>query len=327
MQDTQLTSADLIDPFLFIEQARDRLSGLAGRKVLITVSGGVDSTTTAVLLRAAGADSTHLTIDTGFLREGEPAAPIRNLEAAGLRIELIDERQRFHEVMQGKTCGNERRAAFRALYFDILAQYMRAHQIQVMAQGTQFQKIKAKQAHNEPTQHFLDNKFEVVEPVAGLTKSQIRMVASALGVPDNSVQRRPFPGPGLILRFGGEYTREKLELIRSATHIVDTFVQQHKKDFGACYQIFPYLTDGEPVTYVDHSGTGSKGAVLLLRAVHEEPYGGTIVYRPFTVPDRLGRNLVERLMEIPGVARVCWDLTPKFGIGVDVSPGATIEYA
>lgn len=319
--------ADSIDPTAFIERTRDRLRSLAGRRVLVTVSGGVDSTTSAALLQAAGADSTNLMIDTGFLREGEPAAPIRQLEAAGLHIELVDERRRFQEAMEGTKRSSERRAAFRARYFEVLAQYMRAHQIQVMAQGTQFRQIKAKQAHNEPTEHFLDHSFEIVEPVAGLTKGQIRMVARALGIPDASVRRRPYPGPGLILRFGGEYTRDKLELIRSATHVVDTFVQEHEQDFAACYQIFPYLTDGEPVTYVDHSGTGSHGAVLLMRAVDEEARGGTIVYRPFTIPDRLGRELVERLMRIPGVARVCWDLTPKFGIGIDVAPGATIEYA
>lgn len=327
MKTMQRTSAVSIDPFAFIEQTRANLSSLAGRKVLVTVSGGVDSTTTAVLLRAAGVDSTHLMIDTGFLREGEPAAPIRNLEAAGLRIELIDARRGFHEAMQGKKCSHERRIVFRAVYFNVLAEYMRAHDIHVMAQGTQFQKIIAKQAHNEPTKQFLNNKFEIIEPVAGLAKSQIRTVAGALRIPNDCITRRPFPGPGLLLRFGGEYARAKLDLIRSATHVVDTFAQQQAKDFAACYQIFPYLTDGEPVTYVDHSGTGSSGAVLLLRAVQEEPRAGAIAYRPFTIPDRLYQILVARLMAIPGIARVCWDLTPKFGSGVDVAPGATIEYA
>jgi GMP synthase (glutamine-hydrolysing) B subunit len=324
VQDLHGTS---INPLADIGLASVDLEGLVGRKILIAVSGGVDSTTTAVLLRRAGADGTQLMINTGFLRQDEPAAPVLDLEAAGLRVEVVDERQRFHEAMQGKKTGGERRDAFRDLYFDVLADFMRVRDIDVIAQGTQFHQIVAKQAHNEPTRRFLDNKFEVVEPVAGLTKSQIRVLARALGVPDNCVTRRPFPGPGLILRFGGEYTREKLELIRAATHVVDTFVHQHAEDFTECYQIFPYLTDQEPVTYVDHSGAGSYGAVLLLRAVREEFHGRTIVYRPFTVPDRLSGGLVERLMAIPGIARVCWDLTPKFGSGVDVAPGATIEYA
>ena len=327
MQDTEIAGDALLDPFAYIEQTRANLATLAGRKVLVTVSGGVDSTTTAALLQAAGIDATHLMIDTGFLREEEPAAPIRNLAAAGLSVELLNERQRFHEAMRGQNSGPERRAAFRAAYFDLLAEYMHAHEIRVMAQGTQFRQIIAKQAHNDPTQDFLNNRFEVVEPVAGLTKSQVRMVAHALKVPDVCITRRPFPGPGLLLRFGGDYTRKKLELARRATHVVDTFVQQHEKDFAACYQIFPYVTDGEPVTYVDHSGTGGHGAVLLLRAVQEDPHRAAIVYRPFTIPDRLRNGLVEQLMAVPGVARVCWDFTPKFGSGVAVAPGATIEYA
>jgi GMP synthase (glutamine-hydrolysing) len=253
--------------------------------------------------------------------------PIRYLEAAGLRVELLDARRRFHDAMMGKNLSSERRDAFRSLYFDILAEYMEEHDIHAIAQGTQFHRIIAKQAHNEPTQKFLKNKFEIVEPVMGLSKHQIRMVGRALKLPENCVTRRPFPGPGLILRFGGEYTPEKLELIRSATHVVDTFVHDHEEEFAGCYQIFPYLADGEPVTYVDRDGAGSRAAAVLLRAVQEAPHGGSIAYRPFIVSDRLSTDLVERLMAIPGIARVCWDFTPKYGIGIDVAPGATIEYA
>jgi GMP synthase (glutamine-hydrolysing) len=315
------------DPHAYIEKTVSRLRPLAGRDVLVAVSGGIDSTTSAALLRAAGCRSTHLLIDTGFLRRGEPEAPRRLLQSQGLQTEVADEREAFRSAVKGYPDSRQKRAVFRDLYFDILGDYMFNHDIRVIAQGSQFHRIVAKQAHNAPTERFLNNSFETVEPVLGLTKRQVRSVARALGLPDECVARRPFPGPGLLLRFGGEYDPRTLDLIRTATDTVDLFVAEYQADFADCYQIFPYLADGEPVTYVDHSGAGSVGAVLLLRAVRERDSGETIIYEPFIPPTRLLSRLTGRLMAIAGVARVCLDLTPKYGLGIEVAPGATIEYA
>lgn len=315
------------DPHAHIEKTISRLRGMAGRDVLVAVSGGIDSTTAAALLRAAGCRSLHLMIDTGFLRHGEPETPRRLLEAQGLPVEVADERAAFQTALKGIVDSRQKRAVFRDLYFDIISDYMLNNDIQVIVQGSQFHQIIAKQAHNAPTERFLKNRFEIVEPVLGLTKNQVRSVARALGLPDQCVSRRPFPGPGLLLRFGGEYDPHKLDLVRTATHVVDEFVAEHEADFAGCYQVFPYLVDGEPVTYVDHSGVGGAGGVLLLRAVREHYVDETVIYRPFTLPATMFPQLVERLMAISGVARVCIDLTPKFGLGTRVAPGATIEYA
>jgi GMP synthase PP-ATPase subunit len=315
------------DPQVHIEKTIDRLRGLASRDVLVAVSGGIDSTTSAALLHLAGCRSLHLMIDTGFLRHGEPEEPRRLLQAQGLRVEVADERTAFQDALKGLVDSRQKRAAFRDLYFDVISDYMIRNGLHVIAQGSQFHQIIAKQAHNAPTERFLNNRFETVEPVLGLTKGQVRSVARALGLPDQCVSRRPFPGPGLLLRFGGEYDPRKLDLVRTATHVVDVFVAEHEADFADCYQIFPYLADGEPVTYVDHSGAGGAGGVLLLRAVREHYVDETVIYHPFIPPATLFPRLVERLMAISGVARVCLDLTPKFGLGIKVAPGATIEYA
>jgi GMP synthase (glutamine-hydrolysing) B subunit len=315
------------NPQVYIDNTVEKLGHLAGQDVLVSVSGGIDSTTSAALLRAVGCRSVHLMIDTGFLRHGDPETPRRLLEAEGFPIKVIDERDSFRKAVIGSTDSRQKRAAFRELYFDVIAAYMLDHDIHVIAQGSQFHRIIAKQAHNDPTGRFLDHKFETVEPVLGLTKSQVRSVARELGLPDRCRSRRPFPGPGLLLRFGGEYDQHKLELIREATRVVDEFVDEHEPEFADCYQIFPYLADGEPVTYVDHSGSGAVGAVLLLRAVRERQHEDSITYHPFTPPAALFPLIVERLMGIPGVARVCLDLTSKFGLGLMVAPGATIEYA
>ncbi|MGF7233730.1 MAG: hypothetical protein ACQSGP_02030 [Frankia sp.] len=315
------------DPQVHIEKTISWLRGMAGRDVLVAVSGGIDSTTSAALLQLAGCRSLHLMIDTGFLRHGEPETPRQLLQAQGLQVEVADERDAFQNALKGIVDSRQKRAVFRDLYFDIISDYMLRNDIRVIAQGSQFHQIIAKQAHNAPTERFLNNRFETVEPVLGLTKSQVRSVARTLGLPDQCVSRRPFPGPGLLLRFGGEYVPAKLDLIRTATSVVDVFVTEHEADFADCYQIFPYLPDGELVTYVDHSGAGGLGDVLLLRAVREHYVGDTVTYHPFTLPATLFPRLVERLMAIPGVARVCMDLTPKFGLGIKVAPGATIEYA
>lgn len=315
------------DPQLHIEKTIARLRGMAGRDVLIAVSGGIDSTTSAALLRAAGCRGRHLMIDTGFLRHGEPETPRQLLQAQGLQVEVADERDAFQNALKGVVDSRQKRTVFRDLYFDIISDYMLSNDIRVLAQGSQFHQIIAKQAHNAPTERFLNKGFETVEPVLGLTKSQVRSVARALGLPDQCVSRRPFPGPGLLLRFGGEYDPCKIDLVRMATFVVDAFVTEYAADFADCYQIFPYLADGEPVTYVDHSGAGGAGGVLLLRAVREHYVGDAITYHPFILPTTLFPQLVERLMAISGVARVCMDLTPKFGLGIKVAPGATIEYA
>jgi GMP synthase (glutamine-hydrolysing) B subunit len=315
------------DPQVHIEKTIARLRGMACRDVLVAVSGGIDSTTAAALLRAAGCLSRHLMIDTGFLRHGEPETPCRLLQAQGLQVEVADEREAFQDALKGVVDSGQKRAVFRDLYFDVISDYMLRNDIRVIAQGSQLHQIIAKQAHNAPTEPFLNNRFETVEPVLGLTKSQVRSVARTLGLPDQCVSLRPFPGPGLLLRFGGEYSPRKLDLVRTVTYVVDAFVTEHEADFADCYQIFPYLADGEPVTYVDHNGAGGVGSVLLLRAVREHYVGETITYHPFTLPATLFPRLVERLMAISGVARVCMDLTPKFGYGIKVAPGATIEYA
>jgi GMP synthase (glutamine-hydrolysing) len=138
--------------------------------------------------------------------------------------------------------------------------------------------------------------------------------------------RRPFPGPGLLLRFGGEYTMEKLRLIRLATKIVDEFLKKYSKIFVNCYQMFPYLVSDEPVTYINQKGKGNLGKILVIRAVKQKLVTGKIVYEPFAIPMVYRTDLTKQLMNISGIARVCFDHTSKYGAGDKVKPGATIEY-
>ncbi|HZM77970.1 MAG TPA: hypothetical protein VFC19_19805 [Candidatus Limnocylindrales bacterium] len=321
------TAETAFDPQAYVDQTLARLRPLAGVRVLVTVSGGVDSTTSARLLMSVGCDSVHLMIDSGLLRCGEPEEPRMLLAAQGIAVETLDAADAFRKVLTGLADSRDKREAFRELYFDLIESYMDDHGIEVVAQGSQFHRISAKQAHNAPTDRFLARRFQIVEPVLGLDKIRVRAVAETLGLPPAAIHRRPFPGPGLLVRFGGPFDTGRLSLIREATAIVDAFVNEHSATFADCYQIFPYLPAAEPVTYVDTDGTGSLGSVLLLRAIREHPSATTATYMPFEPACELREKLVARLMRLPGVARVCLDLTPKFGLGADVAPGATIEYA
>ncbi|MEU4173024.1 hypothetical protein AB0F46_39955 [Streptomyces sp. NPDC026665] len=302
----------------------DDLAELEQARVLVAVSGGVDSTTTAALLRRAGARGIHLLLETGLLREDEAFTAADALRRLGLATDVWDCSAEFHEALEGTTRSSEQRDVFRNLYFDLLTRYMLDHGIEVIAQGSQGHGSRTKRAHNDPTEQFAARGFRIVEPVLGLDKSQVKAVASALRLPQQCVMRRPFPGPGLLLRFGGAYARNKVALIRAATSLVDTFVDTHSVDFFGAYQVFPYLCDGELVNYVDGDGDAGHGSVLLIRAVREVRET-TVAYVPFSVPEALRDELVAHLMSVPGVARVCFDATPKYGFP-DPVRGATIEY-
>lgn len=220
----------------------------------------------------------------------------------------------------------KKREIFRQEYFAIIAEYAKEHDLGFIAQGTQLHHTNSKQYHNEPSHDFLSTGITVIEPLAGLTKKDIRVLARFLDVPEETIMRKPFPGPGLLLRFGGSYSPTKLTLIRSLTACVDSFMYEHQSVFQNCYQFFPYLVDGTPVTYVNGEGKGALGSIVLIRSLSQESIDSELSYWPFSLSNEIESQLVAALMKIDGVARVCFDLTPKSSRGSYVAPGGTIEY-
>ncbi len=203
---------------------------------------------------------------------------------------------------------------------------MKSNKLRYVVQGTQFGKTKARLGHNYPTDKFFKSGLRVIEPVNHLSKNQIRKIAKAIKLPREIVERRPFPGPGLLIRFGGEYTLEKLSLIKKATGIVDKILSKYKNDFKNCFQMFPYLCDGLPVIFVNKKGERDFGNILLIRAVQQVERKNIIEYHPFEIPQKIKIEIVKELMNIEKVARVCFDATPKMGAGFNVGHGAMIEY-
>ncbi|KND48884.1 MAG: GMP synthase (glutamine-hydrolysing) [Parcubacteria bacterium C7867-005] len=311
------------DPNLFIKTTCTSLQEFKGGTVLVTVSGGVDSSTSAALIQEAGIDSKLVFIDTGFLRTNEAESVKRYF---GSKLIVLNKSKLFYKALKNCHNSEEKREVFRHLYFKIIKEYVLKNNIPAIVQGTQFHKTSTKRYHNSPTKDFLTLPIKVIEPVRGLSKPQIRLLAKKLGLPDEVVNRRPFPGPGLLIRFGGNYTPRKLDLIRKATGIIDKLIEKDKNKYKRCYQIFPYICE-ELAPYVNKESRGAKGHIVLIRALEAKDLDGEIIYTPFILPGSTQEEIVGLLMKIDGISRVCFDMTPKLGSGKKVKPGGTIEYA
>lgn len=310
----------------YIESTCKYLGSVTKEEVLILISGGVDSTTSALLLKKAGSRGRLLLINTGFMRDGEPKEVKNIFRKLGFNIILLDKKKYFYSAVGGKGDPAKKREAFRQAYFETIINYMKSNKLRYVVQGTQFGKTKARLGHNYPTDEFFKSGLRVIEPVNHLLKNQIRKIAGRLKLPAEVVKRRPFPGPGLLIRFGGEFTPQKLFLIKKATSIIDKIVSKYKNGFKNCFQIFPYLCDGLPVIFINKNEQRDFGKIILIRAVQQIENSDNAEYRPFKINPKIKEEIIEKLMEIKNVARVCFDATPKIGAGFKVRHGAMIEY-
>jgi len=310
----------------YINEFCTKIKKEISEKILISVSGGVDSTTSAALLKKSGVDYEVLLMDTGYMRKNEIKEVKLTFKKLGFTLKVLDKKKEFYLALKGISDPKAKRNAFREKYFEIFTNYLVDNHIKYIARGTQFWNNQSKIYHNCPTEKFKKQKLKVIEPVNGLSKTDIRKLAKKLGLPETVVNRKPFPGPGLLIRFGGDFNLRKLKTIQEATFIVDKFIETHQKTFSECYQIFPYLSDGSPITYIDKKSKGAMGKVLIIRAVKQKIKGNNIKYVPFILSENLNKKLTEELMKLKGIGRICFDMTPKFGFGSNVKPGATIEY-
>ena len=222
------------DVKVFVERQIQTIKRTVGdSKVLIAVSGGVDSTVSAVLThRAVGDNLVCIFIDDNFMRLGEPQRVKEALSAPPLNlpVKVLDERKRFMDALEGLRDAEEKRKAFREAFYQVLGDAVKEERCIYLVQGT----IKAdvvetvggiKTQHNvleqigiDPVERF---GFKVIEPLVSLYKYQVREVARFLGAPLEVSERQPFPGPGLSIRVVGEIGPEKLEELRKATVIVE----------------------------------------------------------------------------------------------------------
>ena len=229
------------DPKGFVERQIEEIRQTIGdAKTLVAISGGVDSTTSAVLThKAIGENLICIFLDDAFMREGEPekVAELLSRPPIELHVRIVNVRDRFLNALKGVRDAEEKRKAFRETFYQTLAEIARKEQCKFLVQGT----IKAdvvetvgrvKTQHNvlaqigiKPTERF---GFQVVEPLVSLYKWQVRMVARYLGLPPEISERQPFPGPGLAVRVVGEIREEKLETLKKATSVVEDLLADHR---------------------------------------------------------------------------------------------------
>jgi len=228
------------DPKEFVEkQVKEIKKVVGGERALIAVSGGVDSTTSAVLThRAMGKNLLCVILDDAFMREGETkkVAKILSQPPLNLPMKILNVQERFLREMKGLRDAEEKRKKFRETFYKVLSETAEKEGCQFLVQGTIQADIVetkggVKTQHNVLEQIGISTKelygFQVIEPVVSLYKGEVRKVARYLGVPTELSERQPFPGPALSVRVVGEIKPDKLETLKKATAITEEKFAKH----------------------------------------------------------------------------------------------------
>ncbi len=304
----------------FIEQEISSIRNRVGdKKVLLALSGGVDSSVVAALLiKAIGKNLVCVHVNHGLLRKGEPEQVIevfRNqMDANLIYVDAVD---RFLDKLAGVAEPEKKRKIIGAEFIRVFEEEARKLDgIEFLAQGTIYPDILESdgvKAHHNVGGLPEDLKFELVEPLRLLYKDEVRVVGKELGLPDGMVYRQPFPGPGLGVRCLGAITRDRLELVRESDAILrEEFARAGLE--GKVWQYFTAVPDFRSVGVVD--GTRTYAYPVIIRAVNTlDAMTASIEEVPYSVLKKITDRITS---EMKGVNRVLYDLTPK--------PVATIEW-
>jgi len=298
----------------FIAKATEEIKVSAGKdKVVMALSGGVDSSVCAALAaRAIGDNLIPIYIDTGLMRKGETDR-IRTI-FSDIRLDVVHAEDEFLIALKGLTDPEAKRKAIGERFIRVFEREAKKQGAKCLLQGTIYpDRIESeggiKSHHNVGGMPLHMEFSKVIEPIRDLYKDEVREVAGALGLPKEIQHRMPFPGPGLAVRVLGEVTKEKVAVIREANWIVeDELVEKYRP-----WQCFAALLG---------LGTGVKGDnrihgwIVAIRAVNSRD---GMTADPLEIPfDQLTRIGSRITADIPSVARVVYDITAK--------PPATIEY-
>ena len=305
----------------FIEEQLAALREQIGdKKVLLALSGGVDSSVVAALLiRAVGKQLTCVHVNHGLLRKGEPEQVIEVFrEKMKANLVYVDATDRFLDKLAGVSDPEQKRKIIGGEFIRVFEEEARKLDgIAFLAQGTIYPDIL--ESHGVKAHHNVgglpeDLNFELVEPIKLLYKDEVRVVGKQLGLPDNMVYRQPFPGPGLGVRCIGAITRDRLEALREADAIVRAEIGKLPE---TPWQYFCAIPDIQStgIKYVDGHGTRYMGWAVVIRAVNTvDAVTATVPEIPFSVLC----SMRDQIVKIPGVNRVLWDISEK--------PVATIEW-
>ncbi|MBQ6960276.1 MAG: glutamine-hydrolyzing GMP synthase [Clostridia bacterium] len=304
----------------FIQEQLAALKAQVGnKKVLLALSGGVDSSVVAALLiKAIGQNLVCVHVNHGLLRKGEPEQVIQvfrnEMNANLIYVDAVD---RFLDKLAGVSDPEQKRKIIGAEFIRVFEEEARKQEgIEFLAQGTIYPDILESgpvKAHHNVGGLPEDLKFELVEPLKFLFKDEVRVVGHELGLPDGMVYRQPFPGPGLGVRCVGAITRDRLEAVRESDAILREEFAKNGLE-GKVWQYFTIVPDFKTVGVKDNKRCFEWPVVL--RAVNtRDAMTATVEDVPFALLQHITQRITA---EVPGVNRVLFDLTPK--------PTGTIEW-
>ncbi len=313
-------------PASFVEESVNQLKQqLVNDKVVLGLSGGVDSSVAALLLhKAIGKNLTCIFVDNGLLRKDEFAQVIESYKTLGLNVIGVDASQRFYNDLKGVSDPELKRKAIGNNFIEVFD--IEAHKItdvKWLGQGTIYPDVIESISVNGPSQTIKSHhnvgglpdkmKLKIVEPLRLLFKDEVRRVGNELGLPQNILGRHPFPGPGLGIRILGEVSPEKVRLLQEADHIYI----QGLKEFGLYDKIWQAGTILLPVQSVGVMGDErTYEFVVALRAVTSTDGMTADWYpMPYEFLSKISNDIINK---VKGINRVVYDISSK--------PPATIEW-
>lgn len=314
----RINTKELADAFIE-EQVALLRKQIGDKKVLLALSGGVDSSVVAaILIKAVGKQLVCVHVNHGLLRKGEPEQVIRVFkEEMDANLVYVDAVDRFLDKLAGVDDPETKRKIIGAEFIRVFEEEARKLEgIEFLAQGTIYPDIVESagvKAHHNAGGLPDDLKFELVEPLRYLYKDEVRVVGKELGLPDGMVFRQPFPGPGLGVRCLGAITRDRLEAVRES----DAILREEFAKAGLEGKVWQYFT-----AIPDFRSTGVKDGKrcfewpVIVRAVNTvDAMTATVEPLDFAVLSKITDRI---LAEVKGVNRVVYDMTPK--------PCGTIEW-
>ena len=314
----RIETPDLANAFI-AQQIEEIRKQVKDGKVLLALSGGVDSSVVAALLiKAIGRNLVCVHVNHGLLRQGEPEQVVRVFrEEMDANLIYVDAVDRFLDKLKDVTDPETKRKIIGAEFIRVFEEEARKLDgIGFLAQGTIYPDILESdgvKAHHNVGGLPEDLKFELVEPLKLLYKDEVRVVGKALGLPDSMVYRQPFPGPGLGVRCLGAITRDRLECVRESDAILREEFAKNGLE-GKVWQYFTAVPDFKSVGVRD--GKRCFEYPVIIRAVNtKDAMTATVENIPF----ELLSHITDRILnEVNGVNRVVYDMTPK--------PCGTIEW-